>query len=211
MTSATNIQSQPQHSKATLDTIEVDGQFILEERSKHDVARLFVETALCVIVGVVYLGSFVLFFLPEIQLINSYPAVSMSVVMVSIALLLYAFATRGYKPQAGFDKAKQQFWTCKLNSKGRARIVTYFSRADVRSVFIRRPGTASKDAALCAWINGKLRPITLIRGSLNDVEAAHRELCEAMHDVKIVTPAKPVLNTSTRTARPILGAPAETA
>lgn len=210
MTLSKKFQSQLKNSQATLDTIEVDGKFILEERTKHDAARLFVETALCVIVGLVYFGSFILFFLPEIQIIKSYPAVSMSVVMVSIALSLYAFATRGYKPQVGFDKVKQQFWTCKLNSKGHARIVTYYSRDDVQSVVIRRPGATSKDAALCAWIRGKLRPITLIRGSLNEVEIAHRELCEAIREVNALRPVKPVVRATPRSARPMLGAGTDT-
>jgi len=182
--------------------LEVEGKFILEERSKHEAARLIIETSLCVIVAIVFIGSFMLFIIPEIALLRNYSGVSLSIAMVGIAMTLYLFATRGFIPQAGFDKSKKQFWVCKLNSRGHARVVTYYSKTDVQGIFIRRPGMASKEAALCARIRGKLMPITLIRGSLDDIEAAHRELCDVLHNVNIVFPVKPVVKVNPRTPRP---------
>lgn len=203
MTRSKQPKSTPEQNRSTLAIRESSAKFIIEERGKQETARLVIETALCIIVGVVFLGSFLLFILPEIPLFQSYSGISLSAVMAGLAISLYAFATRGYKPQAGFDKVKKQFWICKLNSKGHARIVTYFSKADVQGVFIKRPSSDNKDAALCARIKGKIIPITLIRGHLSDVEAAHRDLCQALHDVNIVLPVKPVLKAKPSTPRPI--------
>ena len=201
MTSTSKFQRPAKQSRDTLDMLEVEGKFILEERSKHEAARLIIETSLCVIVAIVFIGSFMLFIIPEIALLRNYSGVSLSIAMVGIAMTLYLFATRGFIPQAGFDKSKKQFWVCKLNSRGHARVVTYYSKTDVQGIFIRRPGMASKEAALCARIRGKLMPITLIRGSLDDIEAAHRELCDVLHNVNIVFPVKPVVKVNPRTPR----------
>jgi hypothetical protein len=211
MTSASKLQSLTKQSRDTLDMLDVGGKFIMEERSKHEAARLIIETSLCVIVGIVFLGSFMLFIMPEISLLRDYSGVSLSMAMVGIAMTLYVFATRGFIPQAGFDKSKKQFWVCKLNSRGHARVVTYFTKTDVQGIFIRRPSVTSKEAALCARIRGKLVPITLIRGSLVDIVAAHRELCDVLHNVNIVFPIKPVVKPDARTPHPMQGVQANPA
>jgi hypothetical protein len=203
MNSTSNFQSPTKQSCATLIILEVGDKFIMEERARHETARLIIETSLCVIVGVVFLGSFMLFILPEISLVRESSEVSLSMAMVGIAMTLYVFATRGFIPHAGFDKSKKKFWVCKLNSRGHARIVTYYSRTDVQGIFIRRPSVPSKDAALCARVRGKLVPITLICGSLTDIEAAHRELCHVLQNVNIVFPVKPAVTVNARTPRPM--------
>ncbi|AXI45565.1 hypothetical protein C1J03_05655 [Sulfitobacter sp. SK012] len=202
MTLPKKFQKPQQHTWTTLDVRVTDNKLILEERKKHDAARYFAETALCVIVGVLLLGSYLLFILPEIHLLSAYRGVSLPVAMVGVALVLYAFATRGSKPQVGFDKIKNQIWMCKLNTKGRARIVTYFPKADVRSVFILRPNAPFKDAALLARIKGKADPVTLLRGGVDDIEAAHSEFCGALRDPGTVRPVRPVLKVNFRTPRP---------
>ena len=183
MISSTKSQGTSKHNWTTLDVFDVGDEFILEERSEHDTTRHIAETALCCVAGILLLGSYLVLILPKIPLPETYQGVSVSMVMVGIALFLYAFATRGFKPQVGFDKARKQFWICRLNSKGHARIATYFAKADVQSVFIRRPEAPSKDAALIARIRGKLGPVTLLRGRLDDIEAAHRALCEVLREV----------------------------
>ena len=101
-------QKPRQHNWTTLDVRDSENKLVLEERNKHDAARYFAETALCGIVGVLLLGSYLLFILPEIHLLSAYRGVSLPVAMVGVALVLYAFATRGSKPQVGFDKIKKQ-------------------------------------------------------------------------------------------------------
>ena len=211
MTSSLNSKNPTRQKGGTLDMLEVEGKFIMEERSNHEAARLVIETSLCVIVGIVFLGSFMMFIMPEITLLKNYSGASMAAAMVGIAMTLYVFATRGFIPQAGFDKTTQQFWVCKLNSRGHARVVTYYSKNDVQGIFIRRPSVATKDAALCARVRGKLLPITLIRGSLADIELAHRELCNTLHHANIVLPVKPVAKVNARTPRPLQTANADAA
>ncbi|WP_375254439.1 hypothetical protein [Yoonia sp.] len=200
------VYSTARDTEGSLEIRKVGGKFIIEERSNEEALRLFVETALCIVVGIVFLGSFLLFIRPEIQFVRNYSGISLSAVMATLAILLYIYATRGTRPQAGFDRVKQQFWTCKINAKGHARIVTYYAKSNIQGIFIRRPGAASKDAALCARIKGKLMPIILIHGTLTDVESAHRELCDALHNADIVLPAKPSLKSPMRRARPKQGA-----
>ncbi len=202
---------QSQHNMTTLDVLDADNKLIIEERSNHDAARQIAEVALCVVVGVLLFGSFLLLVLPEIPLFSQNFGVSLSMMTVGIAISLYAFATRGFKPQVGFDKLKKQFWVCKLNSKGHARIVTHYPQAEVQSVFIRRPKAPSKDAVLTARIKGRLSPVTLLRGNLDDIEAAHLTLCAALRDVDFVRPVKPVMRTKLRSARPMRGFQAEIA
>jgi len=189
----TNLHSQLHLNLSTLVFIDNGGKFIIEESNKNDATRHIGDAALYIIAGVVLFGFYLMFILPEISLFRNYFGVSLSVAMVGIALSLYAFATRGFKPQVGFDSVKERFWICKLNSRGHARIVTYFPRTDVQSVFIRRPESPSKEATLCARIQGKLGPITLLRGRLDDIEVAHRELCGQLRNVDIRLPVKPVL------------------
>ena len=131
---STKYQMQSQHNLITLDVFDVDNKLIIEERSKHDAARQIAEVALCVVVGVLLLGSFLLIILPEIPLFSQNFGVSLLMMTVGIAIPLYAFATREFKPQVGFDKLKKQFWVCNLNSKGHARIVTHYPQAEVQSV-----------------------------------------------------------------------------
>ena len=116
MMSSTTYQRQSLRNLNTIDVFDAGNRLIIEERSKHDASRLVVEVALCVVVGVMLLGSFLLLILPEFPLFNQYFGVSLSMVMVGIAVSLYVFATRGFKPQVGYDKLKKQFWVCKLNS-----------------------------------------------------------------------------------------------
>ena len=200
------VHSNSEQPESSLSIRKNSVKFVIDERSKEEALRLFVETALCIVVGIVYLGSFLLFIMPEIQIIRNYSGISLSAVMGTLAILLYIYATRGTRPQAGFDRVKQQFWTCKLNSKGHARVVTYYAKSDIQGIFIRRPSSGNKDAALCARIKGKLMPIVLIRGNLVDVEFAHQELCVALSDADIVVPAKPASKTEVRHARPKQGA-----
>lgn len=192
MVTSTKRQSQSQGRSTTLDLVDSGGKFIIEERSKHDATRHIADSALCIVAGVVLLGCYLLFLLPQIALFSDNFGISLSVVMVGISLSLYAFATRGFRSQVGFDKLKKQFWICKLNAQGHARIVTHFSRTDVQSFFIRRPEAPFKDAALCARIHGKFGPVTLLRGRLEEIEAAHSELCEQMRDDKIAAAVKPI-------------------
>ena len=209
MTATALSKSNDRETHATLDIVDAGGKVILQERSTHEAVRLIIETSFCFIVGAVFLGSFLLFILPEIALLQNYSGVSLSLVMMGFAVLLYAYATRGFVPQAGFDKARKQFWVCKLNSKGHARIVTYYDRTDVQGLFIRRPTAATKDAALCARIRGKLVPVVLIRGNLDDITKAHRELCQALHAANTILPAKPVRTAKSNTPRPFGGVGAD--
>lgn len=192
MVTSTKFRNQSQRRSYTLDFVDSGAKFIIEERNKHDATRHIADAALCIVAGVVTLGCYMLFFLPQIALFNDNFGISLSVVMVGISLSLYAFATRGSRSQVGFDKLKKKFWICKLNAQGHARIVTHFSRTDVQSFFIRRPDAPHKDAALCARIQGKFGPVTLLRGRLDEIGEAHSELCEQMRDDRIAVAVKPV-------------------
>jgi hypothetical protein len=182
----------PQRDWATLDVFEVDGKFVLEERQKRDLARHIAEMALCFIVVILLFGSILLFVLPELLFFVTHPGVSLSASLVGIAVVVYALATRGFKPQVGFDKAKKHIWVCKLNSSGQARIVTYFPIDDVSSVFVKRPEFPSREALLLARVKGRSRSVTLLRGDIDDIEAAHHELCNVIRSVDKVRPVGPV-------------------
>jgi hypothetical protein len=99
-----------------------------------------------------------LFILPEIELLENYSGGSLSLVLMGIAISLYTYATGGFVPQAGLDKNKEQFWVCKLKSKGQARIVTYYDRTYMQGLFIRRPSASNKNAALCVRSRGETCP-----------------------------------------------------
>jgi hypothetical protein len=201
MNSKLRFVGRSEHRWTSLDVFDRGDKFILEERGKYDAARNFVEMALCVIVSALFIGSFLLFVLPEIALLRSYPIVSVSAVMVGIAMLLYVFATRGFKPQVGFDRSKRQIWVCKLNSKGHARVVIHYPTAEVQSVFIRRPEAGRKDATLLARIHNKNLPVTLLRGTVSDIEAAHAELCDVLNGATTKKTSTPDLAAKFRKAR----------
>jgi len=205
MVRSTRFHSQSKRKSTRLDFVVCGGKFIIEGQSKRDATRHITDAALCAVVGVGLLGFYLLFALPRIALFSDNFGVSLSAVMVGISLSLYAFATRGFKPQVGFDKVKKQFWICKLNARNHARIVTYFPRADIQSFFIRRPETPGKDATLCARIHGKSGPVTLLRGNMDDIEEAHRELCEQMRDDTIRAAVKPVRMVNIGGARRMTG------
>lgn len=205
MVRSTRFHSQSKRKSTTLDFVDSGSKFIIEGRSKRDATRHITDAALCAVAGVGLLGFYLLFALPRIGLFSDNFGVSLTAVIVGISLSLYAFTTRGFKPQVGFDKVKRQFWICKLNARNHARIVTYFPRADIQSFFVRRPEALGKDATLCARIHGKSGPVTLLRGNMDDIEEAHRELCEQMRDDNIRVATKPVLKVNIGGARRMTG------
>lgn len=160
----------------TLNVIDTENQFILEEPSKLTSVRITLEILFSLLVGVLLLSAYLIFILPDIPFAKEFGGVSVSVGAIGIALVLYSFATRGFSPQVGFDKTKKELWICKLNSKGQARVVTRFPKADLRSIYVLRSKTGSENAALVARFNGKVAPVKLLNGNISEIEAAHREL-----------------------------------
>lgn len=176
MPAATRIGRSSDHNWMTLNVIDTGNQFILEEPSKLTSVRITLEILFSVLVGVLLLSAYLIFVLPDIPIAKEFGGVSVSVGVISIALVLYSFATRGFSPQVGFDKTKKELWICKLNSKGQARVVTRFPKADLRSIYVLRSKTGSENAALVARFNGKVAPVKLLTGSNSDIESAHHEL-----------------------------------
>lgn len=205
MLTSKKLHSQPRRNTSTLDFVDSGGKFIIEEKTKREATRHITDAVLCTVSGIVMLGCYLVFILPRIALFRDNFGVSLAVVMVAITLSLYALATRGFKPQVGFDKVKKHFWICKLNARGHARIVTYVPRADVQSFFVRRPDAPYKDAHLCARIHGKLGPVTLLRGKLDDIEMAHQALCGQMRGQQIGKGVRPVLSGNVAATRLIPG------
>jgi hypothetical protein len=199
----TEFHFSPKHVWSTIDVNDVGDKFILEERGEHTMGRQFFESAFCVIVGVLFLCSYLLAILPGIPLVAAYPAASIMVGIIIVALALHAFATRGFKRQIGFDKSKKTVWTCNVNSRGHARILTHFPKTDVHSVFVRRPEDGSNDAVLLARVKGRVVPVTLLCGSLKDIEAAHFELCRVLRDVAVMRAVRPVQKANFRKLRPV--------
>ena len=201
MNAPTKFHFSSKHVWTTVDVDNAGERFILEERSRLNARRHTAEIVVSLIVGSLFLGSYLLAILPDFTIAIPYSGVSTSLAVIFVALALYAFATRGHKRQVGFDKSKNMVWTCKLNSKGHARFVSYFPKANVRSVFIRRPEGGSKDAVLLARITGKNEPVTLLCGSQKDIEAAHFELCRVLREVAVLRPARPVQKVIFRKSR----------
>jgi len=204
MTTSKTVQAERRSDWTTIDVFDGAEKFVIEVRSKHEMRHRIVEMALCTVVAAIFFALYFMI-LQDTDVVASYPEASVSVMLVCFAVFLYAFATRGYKPQVGYDKAENQFWMCKLNSKGFARIVTYFPRTDVQSVFVRRPEDPSKDAVLSARIKGKFGPVTLLCGSLSDIEAAHGALCEVLQNAPVTRHVRPVRPTNFRGGRSMYG------
>lgn len=175
------------HNWMTLDVLEEGDKFILEEKGKRQAAKHIVETAFFLFVGILLLGSIFIFLLPDMPILGDSPGVFLPLELICTALFLYTFATRGYKPQVGLDKGKKQIWFCKLNSQGHARLVTRFAKKDVRSMYIKRTQNGSDVAELVARFNGKALPLTLLTGSLEDIEAAHTMLSLALKNLNSET------------------------
>jgi len=204
MTASPTVQTELQNDWTTLDVFDSAEKFVIEVRSQHETRHRIVEMALCTVVAAIF---FALYFviLQDTVVVADYPKASVSVLLVCFAVFLYAFATRGYKPQVGYDKTENQFWMCKLNTKGLARIVTYFPRSDVLSVFVRRPEGPSKEAVLSARVKGKFGPVTLLCGSLSDIEAAHGALCDVLQKAPVIRPVRPVRPANFRGGRSMYG------
>ena len=204
MKTSKTVHTELSNNWTTIDVFDGAEKFVIEMRSKQELRHRIVEMALCTVVGAIFFALYFMM-LRDTDVVASYPEASVSVMLVCFAVFLYAFATRGYKPQVGYDKMENQFWMCKLNSKGFARIVTYFPRADVLSVFVRRPEDPSKDAVLSARVKGKFGPVTLLCGSLSDIEAAHGALCEVLQKAPVIRPVRPVRPANFRGGRSIYG------
>lgn len=200
MTKVTKFPEQVSHKWMTLNAIKSGNKFILEERIQQHKSRQVVECALVVLVATLLVGAYVTFFLPWFPLPMEYAGAGLATTLIGMALVLYAFATRGHAMQVGFDREKKQVWICKINAQGHARITTYMPKKDVQSVYIRRPSSQGKDAALMARISGKAMPAVILRGPLSDITAAHDLLCAELRSDGI-KPAR-VLPASRRRRKP---------
>lgn len=182
MTGPTKFTKAPHHDWMALNAMDVGDKFILEEPVNHSTARRLVETGFILLVGILLVGSYLVFILPGLPPAGAYSAVSISGLGICSALFLYAFSTRGHALQVGIDRARKQVWLCKLNSQGHARIITHFARHDVASLYIQRPSGSGREATLMARLNGKATPATLLHGSVQDIEAAHGILCRELRE-----------------------------
>jgi hypothetical protein len=166
--------------QVSLKIVDKQDSFIVQERLKSRHPRQIAEASLCFIAAFLIFCAYFQILFPLINLGAggfSMPLV-FSVSAIAIGLGLYAFGTRGYLPELGVDKRSRRIWICKLNSKGRTRMKRWYSKEDTKSLFVLRPTDGSPDAALFLRLKGNALPIRLVRGQLDDVEAAHRKLCE---------------------------------
>ena len=170
----------PQHKWITLDIYDVGDKYILEQKTGYAVAQHYVEVAFLVVTAVLFGGAYLMFILPEIFVWSSYHGMSLSAAIICLALFLYAFGTRGHKAQVGVDKIKKEVWICKVNPQGHARLVTRFSKTDIRSIYVKRAKAPDAEAELTARFNGKALPVKLLSGNLKDIEAAHSVLCASL-------------------------------
>ena len=185
MNMPTRFENPSNHKWMTLNVMDVGDKFILEEPARRHRARRIVESAFIVLVSALLIGSYLIFILPGLSLGATSFGVSLSVMCIASALVLYAFATRGHANQVGFDRRNKKIWLCKLNARGHARIVTHFAKRDVNSLYIRRPDEGSKEAALMARLSGKAVPATILRGTLKDIQAAHDALSLELREASV--------------------------
>ena len=177
----------------SLNVLDTTDSYILQERRNNSGSQKMAEAALSIVaVGFIFC-AYLRFLLPQTLFgTDAVPSpLVFSMAAVGIGLALYAFGTRGYLPEFGVDKRKDEIWICKLNSQGKTRVKSVFSKDDVKSVFVLRPENRSQDASLCLRLKGQARPICLVRGGLAEMEAVHGNLCEFLPSNKTSPVTKP--------------------
>lgn len=178
----------------SLNVIDTTDSYVLQERQIISGSQKMAEVALSIVaVGFIFC-AYLRFLLPQTLFgTDAVPSpLVFSMAAVGIGLALYAFGTRGYLPEFGVDKKKDEIWICKLNSRGQTRVKSVFSKDDVKSVFVFRPENKSQDASLCLRLKGQARPLCLVRGRLAEMEAVHGSVCEVLHSGRPSSITKPI-------------------
>lgn len=173
---------QPPRRWVSLQVNETRSSYVLQTRPKHDDARKTAETVMCGTAALLLVVAYLMLLLPQALLVSSVgmPEFLFPMLMVTAALGIYAVATRGHAPEVRYDKARHQIWICSRNSNGDARVQTRLSKSDIQSIFIKRPENKRHDAEIVARLKGKARPVCLVRGRLDEIEVAMKDLCAVL-------------------------------
>lgn len=182
MTAQKTPRRMPPRRWASLEVSETRASYVLRTRSRHDKARNLAEQVLTGVCAALIIGAYLMMLMPQSVLIanSQAPGYLFPMMMVAMALGLYAVATRGHSPEVRLDKVRNRIWICSRNRKGDARVQTRLSKSDIQSVFVQRPEDKSKDAKIVARLRGKARPVVLVRGRPSEIEEAMRDLCAVL-------------------------------
>ncbi|QJF53329.1 hypothetical protein [Roseobacter ponti] len=193
MSSNLKFGSPSQTRMVLLETSITPQRFVLSERREKSRSRRNAEALTGGLIALLFVCAYLQLFLPQI-----FPAafgvsapLMLSGSAVAAGLGLYAWMTRGYLPEFGIDREKREVWTCMLNSQGRARVRQHFATSDVRSIYVFRPEGQTADAALCLKVRANPRPIYLVRGQMDEIKAAHDQICRFLRADQAITPATP--------------------
>ena len=128
---------------------------------------------------VIVLGAFVQWLTPDANFAGD-PHVTkmgMSIAFSMVGIAIYTYAMRGHRIEIQFDPNAQELTLTKLDSRGGTRSRRVIPLRNVKSIYVLKAEAPGAPSKMRLKLYDSHDEITALRGSYEDVELAHRQLC----------------------------------
>ncbi|WP_299354887.1 hypothetical protein [uncultured Shimia sp.] len=131
---------------------------------------------------VILLGAFVQWLTPDANFAGDphVTKVGMSIAFSMVGLALYTYTMRGHRIEIRFDPSKHVLSVAKLDQRDRTRSIRNIPLRNIKSIYVLRAEVAGAPSKMRIKLYDNPTEQTVLRGSYDEVELAHRQLCRSI-------------------------------
>ncbi|WP_372885142.1 hypothetical protein [Shimia sp.] len=133
---------------------------------------------------VIILGGFVQWLTPEGFIPNFWPMpkLGLGVAFSIVGIAIYTFAMRGYRIEMAFDPVRRKISVRRLDRRDGVRSTEDIALRNIKSIYVLKASTPGSPSKMRLKLYDRPEEVTILRGTYQDVELAHRQLC---HNIKL--------------------------
>lgn len=131
---------------------------------------------------VIILGGFVQWLAPEGFIPNFWPMpkLGLGVAFSIVGIALYTFAMRGHRIEVAFDPVRRKISVRRLDRRDGVRSSQDVALRNIKSIYVLKASTPGAPSKMRLKLYDSPAEITILRGTYQDVELAHRQLCQSI-------------------------------
>lgn len=132
---------------------------------------------------VIVLGAFVQWLTPDANFAGNAPVtkMGMSIAFSMIGLAIYTNAMRGYRIEISFDPKALELTLAKLDRREGVRSKRTIPLRNIKSIYVLKAETPGAPSKMRIRLYDSPTEITAVRGTYEEIELAHRQLCRSIH------------------------------
>lgn len=131
---------------------------------------------------VIVLGAFVQWLTPNASLAGDahLTKMGMSIAFSTVGIAIYTWAMRGHRIEIAFDPERREITISKLDRRDGVRARRSIPLRNIKSVYVLKAESPGAPSKMRIRLNDSPTEITAVRGSYEEIEMAHRQLCRSI-------------------------------